>query len=52
MKTDENVQKVRTLLRTDCRLDIRMIAEELNMEKDTVRQILTTNVSTKKKVPK
>jgi hypothetical protein len=39
MKTDENVEKVRTLVRTDRHLDIRMTAEELNMNKETVRQI-------------
>jgi predicted transcriptional regulator len=41
MKTDENVDKVRTLVRNDCRLSIRMIAEELNVAKETVRHILT-----------
>jgi len=35
-KTDENVEKVRTLVRTD-RLGIRMIAEGLNMDKETGR---------------
>jgi hypothetical protein len=32
MKTDENVDKVRTLVRNDRRLSIRMIAEELNVD--------------------
>jgi hypothetical protein len=36
-KTDENVEKVRTVMRTGGRLDIRMITEELNMVKETVR---------------
>jgi hypothetical protein len=44
MKTDENVDKVRTLVRTDRRLSIRMIAEEFNVDKETVRQILTENL--------
>jgi orotate phosphoribosyltransferase-like protein len=35
MKTDENVDKVRTLVRNDRRLSIRMIAEELNVDKET-----------------
>jgi bacterioferritin (cytochrome b1) len=48
MKTDENVGKVRTLVRTDYHLGIRMIAEELNMNKEMVRQILTTNLNVEK----
>jgi DNA-directed RNA polymerase sigma subunit (sigma70/sigma32) len=44
MKLDENVGKVRTLVRNYRRLSIRMIAEELNVDKETVRQILTENL--------
>jgi hypothetical protein len=47
-KTDENVDKVRTLVRNDRRLSIRMIAKELNVDKETVRQILTENLKMKK----
>jgi hypothetical protein len=47
VKTDENVEKVRIRVRENRHLGIRMIAEELNMDKETVRQILTTNLSTK-----
>jgi hypothetical protein len=47
MKTDDSVEKVRTLVRRDRRLDIIMIAEELNMDKEMVRQILTTNLNMK-----
>jgi hypothetical protein len=35
MKTDENVEKARTLVRADHCLGIRMIAEELNLDKET-----------------
>jgi hypothetical protein len=35
MKTDENMEKVRTLVRTDHHLGIRMIMEELNMDRET-----------------
>jgi predicted transcriptional regulator len=56
METDENVDRVRTLVRNDCRLSIRMIAEGLNVDKETVRQILTENLKMKnvcaKMVPK
>jgi hypothetical protein len=48
MKSDENVEKLRTLVRTDCHCGIRMITEEMNVEKDMVRQILTTNLNMKK----
>jgi orotate phosphoribosyltransferase-like protein len=48
MKTDKNVDKVRTLVRNDRRLSIGMIAEELNVDKETVRQILTENLKMKK----
>jgi hypothetical protein len=48
MKHDENVDKVRTLVRNDHRLSIRMIAKEFNVEKETVRQILTENLKMKK----
>jgi len=47
MKTDDNVEKVRTLVRTDRRLCIIMIAEELNMGKEMVRQLLRTNLNMK-----
>jgi hypothetical protein len=48
MKTDENVDKVRTLVRNDRRLSIRMIAGEFNVDKETVRQIKTENLEMKK----
>jgi Mn-dependent DtxR family transcriptional regulator len=48
MKTDENVDKVRTLVRNDPRLSIRMIAEEFNVDKETVRQMLKENLKMKK----
>jgi len=47
-KTDENLGKVRACVRTDRHLGISMIAEHLNMDKETSRQILTTNLKTKK----
>jgi hypothetical protein len=39
-RTDENVDRVRTLVRSDRRLGVRVIAEELNMNRETVRQIV------------
>jgi hypothetical protein len=52
MKTDENVDKVRTLVKNDRRLSIRIIAEELNVDKETVRQISTENLKMKVCVPR
>jgi hypothetical protein len=47
MKTDENVEKVRTSVRTDHCIANRMRAEEMSMDKGMVRQILTTNLNMK-----
>jgi DNA-directed RNA polymerase sigma subunit (sigma70/sigma32) len=44
---DDNVEKMRTLVRTDHRLTITMIAEEMNLDKEAVRQILTTDLNMK-----
>jgi DNA-directed RNA polymerase sigma subunit (sigma70/sigma32) len=38
-RTDANVNRVRTLVRSDRRLGLRVIAEELNKNRETVRQI-------------
>jgi hypothetical protein len=40
-RIDVNVGRVRTLVSTDRRVDVRVIAEELNMNRETVRQIVT-----------
>jgi hypothetical protein len=47
MKTDENLENVRTIVGKDRHIGIRMTTEELNLDKETVRQILTTNLNTK-----
>jgi hypothetical protein len=47
-KTDANVDKVRTLVRSEQRLGVRLIAEELNMNKETVRQIITEDFGMRK----
>jgi hypothetical protein len=38
-RTDENVDRVRNLVRSDRRLGVAVIVEELNMNKETVRHI-------------
>jgi len=42
MKTDENVEKVRTIVRTGCRSGMRMSAGELSVDREMIRQILTS----------
>jgi arginyl-tRNA--protein-N-Asp/Glu arginylyltransferase len=39
-RSDANVDRVRTLVRSDRRLAVRVTAEELNMNRETERQIL------------
>ena len=47
-KTDANIEKVREIVRQNRRLSIRAVAELINIEKKTVRQILYNNFNTKK----
>ncbi|GFV69830.1 FLJ37770-like protein, partial [Trichonephila clavipes] len=47
-KTDENVEKVTSLIRSDRRLSIRAIAETVNIDKECVRQILHDNLNMQK----
>jgi len=43
-KTDDNVERVRSLVRSDHRLTLRMISSELNLNRFTVHQILTQDL--------
>jgi len=47
-RTDANVNRVRTLVRSDRRLGVRVIAEELDMNRETVRQIVNDDLGTRK----
>ena len=47
-KTDENVTKVRALVRSDRRLTVRMIGGELNLNHRTVHNILTEELGMQK----
>jgi len=47
-KTDNNVDIVGALVRSDRRLTVRMIASDLNLNHTTVRQILTEELAMKK----
>jgi hypothetical protein len=43
-RTDSNVDTVRTLVRSDRKEHVRVIAEELNMNKKAVRQIVKEDI--------
>ena len=47
-RTDANVDRVRTLVRSERKLGVRVIAEELNMNKETVRQIVKEHLGMRK----
>ncbi|XP_006141073.1 protein GVQW3 [Tupaia chinensis] len=47
-RTDENIQKVKELVCSNRQLTVRMMAEELNLDKETVRLILKENLNMKK----
>ena len=47
-KTDENVTKVRDLVRSDRRLTVRMISGVLNLNRQTVHEILTSELGIQK----
>ena len=51
-KTDDNVERVRALVRSDRRLTLRMISSELNLIRFTVHQILTQDLGMRKCVPR
>jgi histone-lysine N-methyltransferase SETMAR len=47
-RTDINVDRVRTLVRSDRRSSVRVISEELNMNRETVRQIVKEDFGLRK----
>ena len=46
--TDTNIEKIRQLVRSDRRLTIRVIANEVGMDKETVRTILVDTLGKRK----
>ena len=44
-RTADNIERVKQMVRADCRLTVRMIAEELSINKDTVWSIITKKIS-------
>ena len=51
-RADAYVDRVRTLVRSDRRLHVRVIAEEVNMNSETVRQIVKEDLRMRKISPK
>ena len=51
-KTDDNVERVRSLVRSDRRLTLRMISSELNVNRFIVHQILTQDLDMRKECAK
>ena len=47
-KTEDNVKRVRSLVRSDRRLTLRVIGSELNLNRFTVHQILTQDLDMRK----
>lgn len=47
-RNEENIQKVKKLVRSDRRLTVRMLAEELGLRRESVRIILTEDLGMKK----
>jgi len=43
-KTDDNVERVRSFVRSDRQLTLRIISSELNLNRFTVHQILTQDL--------
>jgi hypothetical protein len=51
-QTDENVEKAWKLVHSDRRLSVQIMAEELNLDRETVRKILTEDVGMRKVLTK
>ena len=47
-RTEENIVKIRQILRKNGRLTVRSIAEQVNIDRETVRKILTEDLDMKK----
>ena len=47
-RTADIIERVKQMVRVDCRLTVRMIAEELSINKDTVWSIITENLEMRK----
>ena len=46
--TDDNTEKVRDVIRKDRRLGVRSVAEEVNLDRESVRRILREELNMRK----
>jgi len=46
--TDDNIEKVRDVIRKDRRLGVRAVAEEVNLDRESVRRILREELNLRK----
>ena len=47
-RNDSNIDRVKQMVRVDCRMTVRIISEELSISRDTVWKILTKNLEMRK----
>jgi len=47
-RTEENIARIRQIMRENCQLTVRSIAEQVNIDRETVRKILTENPDMRK----
>jgi len=47
-RTEENVAKVRQIVRENCRLTVRSVAQQVNIERETVSRLLTEDLDMRK----
>ena len=47
-RTEENIAKIREIVRENRRLTVRSIAEQVNIDRETVRKILTEDLDVRK----
>jgi len=47
-RTEENIAKIHQIVLENCRLTVRSIAEQVNIERETVRKILTEDLDMRK----
>jgi hypothetical protein len=47
-RKDENVERVRNFVRSDRRLSVRMMTEEINLDRETARKVLTKDLGLRK----
>ena len=47
-RTEENIAKIRQIVRENCWLTVRSIAEQVNINRETVRKILTEDLDMRK----